>query len=69
MVRDPVCDMDVEVEDAEGKGLVSEHGGRIFHFCSAGCKRLFDDDPMAYGATVIRSEEESGSEDFPSANE
>jgi Cu+-exporting ATPase len=68
MVRDPVCDMDVEVEDAETRGLISEHGGRLFHFCSMGCKRLFDEDPMAYAAGIQQESDDAGG-DFPSANE
>jgi len=27
----------------------SEHDGREFYFCSAGCKAAFDKDPHRYG--------------------
>ena len=69
MVRDPVCDMDVEIDDAESQGLATEYDGKVFHFCSTGCKRLFDDDPMAYAGMERQSDAEDRSEDYPSAHE
>ena len=42
---DPVCGMTVQPETAAGH---SEYAGRMFHFCSAGCKRRFDEDPAKY---------------------
>jgi P-type Cu+ transporter len=44
-VKDPVCGMDVDPENAAGR---SEHAGRTYFFCSASCKRKFDDDPPRY---------------------
>jgi len=62
--------MDVEIEEAERRGLVSEYSGRLFHFCSAGCKRLFDDDPTAYaGHLGLQEDAGDAAEDFPSAGE
>ncbi|HYB06666.1 MAG TPA: YHS domain-containing protein [Nitrososphaerales archaeon] len=46
MQRDPVCGMAVDEKKAQ---LKSEHDGRIFYFCSAGCKNSFDRDPQKYG--------------------
>lgn len=43
--RDPVCGMQVEEGREAG---TSEHGGRTYYFCSAGCKAKFDEDPAKY---------------------
>jgi Cu+-exporting ATPase len=45
IVRDPVCGMTV---DPEANKPTAEHGGRLFHFCSAGCKSKFITEPEAY---------------------
>ena len=45
MVKDAVCGMEIEVDKAQAK---SEHMGKTFYFCAAGCKGKFDDDPMKY---------------------
>jgi xanthine dehydrogenase accessory factor len=43
--RDPVCGMIVDVARVR---LRSEHEGRAYFFCSAGCRRKFDADPVKY---------------------
>jgi len=43
---DPICKMKVEEKSAKFK---SEHEGKTFYFCSAGCKSKFDSDPHRYG--------------------
>jgi xanthine dehydrogenase accessory factor len=43
--RDPVCGMIVDVTRVR---LRSEHEGRTYFFCSAGCRRKFDADPVKY---------------------
>ena len=45
LTKDPVCGM--EVNPATSKHRV-DHGGTIFHFCSAGCQAKFEADPDAY---------------------
>jgi P-type Cu+ transporter len=45
IVRDPVCGMTV---DPEANKPTAEHGGRLFHFCSAGCQSKFIAEPGAY---------------------
>ncbi|WP_378945964.1 heavy metal translocating P-type ATPase [Mesorhizobium sp. ANAO-SY3R2] len=45
MERDPVCGM--TVDPAAGKPRF-EHGGRLFHFCSASCRDKFKADPEKY---------------------
>lgn len=42
---DPVCGMEVDEGTAAGR---SEHEGRPYYFCSAGCKQKFDDSPEQY---------------------
>ncbi|MDJ0390316.1 heavy metal translocating P-type ATPase [Roseomonas sp. E05] len=44
-VTDPVCGM--KVDPATAKHRI-EHGGTIFHFCSAGCRSKFETDPEKY---------------------
>ncbi len=44
-VVDPVCGMTVEPETTPHH---AEHGGRAFHFCSAGCRTKFVADPARY---------------------
>jgi Cu+-exporting ATPase len=43
--RDPVCGMDVRPEEA---AATSEFQGETYYFCSEGCKRAFDENPMKY---------------------
>jgi Cu+-exporting ATPase len=43
--KDPVCGMDVDPSTAEH---TAEHGGKVFHFCSAGCWTIFFSDPGRY---------------------
>jgi YHS domain-containing protein len=43
--KDPVCDMDV---DPGEKGLVSMFNGKSYWFCSQGCRRSFEDNPVKY---------------------
>ena len=42
---DPVCGMQVDEQGAAGQ---SEHHGRIYYFCSVGCKERFDQNPGQY---------------------
>ncbi len=50
MVRDHVCDMDVDEATAAAR---SEYAGDTYYFCSKDCKERFDADPERY---VSRSE-------------
>lgn len=45
MAKDPVCGMQVNEQQAAGS---SEQAGRTYYFCSAQCKRTFDEDPSRY---------------------
>ena len=43
-VHDPVCHMDIDPGTAAG---TSEYEGKTYYFCAAGCKKDFDEDPVA----------------------
>ena len=45
-VKDPVCGMEIRVEDA---AATEEHEGHTFYFCSADCHDTFVKDPHRYG--------------------
>lgn len=46
MQKDPICGMTVDENKTK---FTSEHEGRMFYFCSAGCKSTFDRDPHRFG--------------------
>jgi YHS domain-containing protein len=50
-VHDPVCHMDINIQDAAGK---SDYMDKKYYFCSGGCKRDFDANPEA----VLKAEAE-----------
>ncbi|BCG84083.1 copper-translocating P-type ATPase [Mesorhizobium sp. 113-3-9] len=45
VLRDPVCGMTV---DPDAGKPTSEHGGRLYHFCSEGCRTKFQAEPEKY---------------------
>jgi Cu+-exporting ATPase len=54
-VLDPVCGMTVEVAKADAAGLTSEHDGRTYAFCRAGCQRAFAEEPETYAAKAEKA--------------
>ncbi len=40
--KDPICGMDVAVDEAVAAGRVSRRDGRLYYFCSDLCKKQFD---------------------------
>lgn len=48
MALDVVCGMQVNEQSAEANGLISQYEGRAYYFCSAQCKRQFDEGPQRY---------------------
>ncbi|MGH3872631.1 MAG: XdhC family protein [Pseudonocardiaceae bacterium] len=42
---DPVCGMTVEVGSARHK---TDHDGTMYYFCCAGCRKSFEEDPVAF---------------------
>src|SRR5664279_5538262 len=49
-VTDPVCGMKVNPATSRHR---FEHGGKIFHFCCAGCRTKFEADPVKYLAPRV----------------
>jgi YHS domain-containing protein len=45
MVKDPVCGMTIDPLQTPHQ---SDHNGKTYYFCSAGCKETFDKDPGKY---------------------
>ena len=45
-VKDPVCGMEIRVEDA---AATEDHDGTTFYFCSESCHQKFVADPYRYG--------------------
>jgi YHS domain-containing protein len=45
MAKDPVCGMGVNEREAAEK---SEYNGKVYYFCSPGCKKMFDKDPESF---------------------
>ncbi|MBX8631167.1 MAG: YHS domain-containing protein [Thermoplasmata archaeon] len=45
MAKDPVCKMNVSETGARFK---SEYLGVTYYFCSEGCKKSFDSNPVKY---------------------
>ncbi len=45
MEKDVICGMQVDPKKAAGS---SEYQGKTYYFCSAGCKRQFDQNPEQY---------------------
>jgi YHS domain-containing protein len=50
MVKDPVCGMDIEPQDAAAS---REHMGHTFYFCSPNCVAQFDADPHRYAQAAL----------------
>ncbi|MCE2462711.1 MAG: YHS domain-containing protein [Dehalococcoidia bacterium] len=46
MAIDPVCDMEVDVQNPPGGK--TEYKGETYYFCAPGCKRVFERDPEKY---------------------
>ena len=44
-MRDPICGMDIEPEDAAG---TSDYNRKKYYFCNTACKKEFDADPERY---------------------
>jgi len=58
LVKDPVCNMDVDPATAPAQ---SEYSGTTYYFCSPGCKTDFDADPekvLAPGYVPVSMDEE-----------
>ena len=49
-VVDPVCGMTIESSSAAGE---SQYNGTTFYFCTAACKREFDENPAKYHGKAV----------------
>jgi YHS domain-containing protein len=49
MVKDLVCGMEVDPKSA---AAMSEYQGKLYYFCSRGCKASFDKHPERYLETL-----------------
>ncbi|MCW3980919.1 MAG: YHS domain-containing protein [Candidatus Bathyarchaeota archaeon] len=45
MVKDPVCEMEVDEKTAKHK---AEHMEKTYYFCAPGCKKEFEKNPHKY---------------------
>jgi len=45
MAEDVICGMEVKIKP---DAVQSIHDGKIYYFCSEGCKRTFDKNPQRY---------------------
>jgi YHS domain-containing protein len=45
MVIDPVCKMEIDEKTAAAKSM---YKGKMYYFCSLGCKKAFDSNPEKY---------------------
>jgi len=51
---DPVCDMEVDPEQAHDLGLEAEHGGHHYVFCGKACRAAFVAEPARYASVEER---------------
>lgn len=63
MTHDPVCQVEVDEDDAASLGMASEVSGQTFYFCSSKCKRQFDANPEDYINPQAWNESESTATD------
>lgn len=49
MTKDPVCGMQVDENKAQHK---TQYGGKQYNFCSADCKRKFEEKPEQYARSA-----------------
>jgi P-type Cu+ transporter len=45
MEKDPICGMQVDPQNA---AATSQYDGKTWYFCSAGCKKKFEQNPAQY---------------------
>jgi YHS domain-containing protein len=47
-VKDPVCGMIIDEQEARAAGQFSVDEGQTYYFCNESCKRAFDTDPARF---------------------
>src|ERR1700730_5628375 len=58
-VHDPVCGMTVDPAATKHQ---SEHAGQTYHFCSSGCRKRFEADPVRYVTVFSKSAQPAAGE-------
>ena len=53
--KDPVCGMKLGEEVVQGLAYKSSYKGKLYYFCSEGCKQSFDRDPERYFSKTASS--------------
>jgi YHS domain-containing protein len=53
MAKDPVCQMNVDENEA---AATSTYKGKTYYFCAVGCKEMFEKNPEKY----VKETEEHG---------
>ncbi len=51
--KDPVCEMIVDQEQAQKKGLTAEYRGTKYYFCCPSCKEAFEANPVQYAGRQL----------------
>ncbi len=59
MARDPVCGMEVDVENAPAS---TEYNGQTYYFCSEECKEDFERNPERYSGQTSSQRGSSGTQ-------
>jgi YHS domain-containing protein len=54
-IKDPVCGMEV---DTIKKAPSKKYKGKVYYFCSKGCKKTFKKDPASYTLTEVSLHDE-----------
>lgn len=54
-IKDPVCGMEV---DTIKKAPSTKYKGKVYYFCSKGCKKTFKKDPASYTLTEVSQYDE-----------
>ena len=49
MTKDPVCGMQVDEKNSQFK---TQYGGQQYNFCSADCKKKFEQQPEQYARSA-----------------
>ncbi|HET9308287.1 MAG TPA: YHS domain-containing protein [Candidatus Sulfotelmatobacter sp.] len=49
MTKDPVCGMQVDENNSQYK---AQYGGKQYNFCSADCKKKFEQQPEQYARSA-----------------
>jgi YHS domain-containing protein len=60
---DPVCGIEVDERTSRREGLVADHEGTTYYFCSSDCHETFQQFPTTYA--MLRSTDQEGQAESP----